>query len=245
MNIAICDDEKNAIEFIQKKIELQGNMDSITTYSSAGDMTLDEMRAFDLIFLDIEMPGIDGMEAVEILRAKQEDNAIAPFGSLPLIVFVTGYKEYMGWAFEVSAFDYLVKPVDDAVFEYVYKRARKFVESYNKEDHVVAIKSAGKTHMISISDILYVESANRKNLIHFKDGKKLEYYGTMNDLETELNDSFFRIHKGFIVNFTYVLKYDRTAVTVKGDEILMMSKYRYQDFLNAYMNYLRKRERLV
>lgn len=242
MKIAICDDEKNAISFLRKKIELQENKDYVTTFFSTDEMTPEKMREFDVIFLDIEMPGIDGMELAKLLRARQEDISVTPFGSLPLIIFVTGYKEYMGQAFSVNAFDYLVKPVSDEMFQAVYKRAKKFVDRCSNEEHVVSVKCAGKTYMISLSDMKYVESLNRKNVIHFKDGDVLEYYGSMNDLEKELDHAFFRIHKGFIVNLAYVQKYDRTSVTVKENEMLMMSKYRYQDFVNAYMNYLKWRE---
>lgn len=245
MKIAICDDDKIAIDIIQMKIEQHGNKDLVTTFSSTEQITSDKMREFDVIFLDIEMPGIDGMEMAELLRARQEDIRVDPFGSLPLIIFITGYKDYMGRAFAVNAFEYLVKPVSDEVFERVYKRARKFVLGCNKEKCVVTIKSAGKTHMVSTSNIKYIESINRKNIIHFHDDKELEYYGTMNALGTELADNFFRIHKGYIVNMAYVIRYDRVSVTVSGEKTLLMSKYRYQDFLNVYMDYLKKKEELV
>ncbi len=242
MKIAICDDDFNTINFLKNKIQLQNNNDDITSFANASEMTPEIMSEFEIIFLDIEMPGIDGMGLAKLLRARQEDISVSPFGSLPLLIFVTGYKEYMGRAFLVHAFDYLLKPVSDEKFQTSYNRAKKFIENISDKNAVLSIKNAGKTYTIAMSDIKYVESQNRKNVIYFKSGDKLEYYGSMNELEKDLDGRFFRIHKGYIVNMTYIQKYDRTSVTVKSDEVLIMSKYRYQDFATAYMNYLRRKE---
>lgn len=241
MKIAICDDDNNAIDFLKTKIELQRNKDNITTFANSDEMTSDIMREFDLIFLDIGMPGIDGMELANLLRTRQEDISVSTFGSLPLLIFVTGHKEYMGQAFSVHAFDYLLKPVSDEKFQTSYSRAKKFIEGICDKNAVLSIKNAGETYTIAMSDIKYVESLNRKNVIHFRNGDELAYYGSMSELEKELDNRFFRIHKGYIVNMMYIQKYDRSSVTVKSDEVLMMSKYRYQDFTAAYMNYLRRK----
>ena len=101
MKIAICDDDFNTINFLKNKIQLQNNNDDITSFANASEMTPEIMSEFEIIFLDIEMPGIDGMGLAKLLRARQEDISVSPFGSLPLLIFVTGYKEYMGRAFLV------------------------------------------------------------------------------------------------------------------------------------------------
>lgn len=242
MKIAICDDDVKAIDFLKAKIEFQGNRDEVRTFFHAGEMTPEKMSGFDLIYLDVEMPGIDGMELADLLRARQEDACVSPYGSLPLIVFVSGYKEYMGRAFSVQAFDFLVKPVSDEVFRKSYVRAKKVIDHLCDKDVVLTIKSAGNTYSISASSIVYVESQNRKNIIHLNSKEAIEYYGAMNDLEKELDNRFFRIHKGYIVNMMYIQKYDRTSVSLLSGEMLLMSKYRYQDFAASYMNYLRWKE---
>lgn len=242
MKIAICDDDYNAIDFLKANIELQNNKDEITVFVSSVEMTPEKMKEFDLIFLDIEMPETDGMELANLLRKRQEADSVSPFGSLPLLVFVTGYKEYMGRAFGVFAFAYLVKPVSDQMFRRTYNGAKKYIDSMHKEEAVLSIKNAGKTYTIILSDMKYVESMNRKNIIHFKNGDELEYYGSMNALETKLDQRFFRIHKGYIVNMACIQKYDRSSVTVERDEVLLLSKYRYREFVDAYLNYMRRRE---
>lgn len=238
MKIAVCDDEKAVRGALVQKIRQLGNQDEITELEDARALSFSAVGQFEVIFLDIEMPGINGMEFVERLRDRQAADKVLPFGSLPLIIFVTGYQEYMGKAFSVSAFDFLTKPVQEESLRRVYERARQFVNSRADKESVIKIKSAGEYYMVAPSEIKYVESCNRKNIVHFKDGRKLEYYGTMSELEQKLPGNFFRIHKGYLVNMAYLVKYDRTSVTLQGKEELMMSKYRYPDFVKAYMEYL-------
>lgn len=242
MKIAICDDDVNAINYLKAKIELQGNRDNVEQFMGASEMTPEKMCDFHLIYLDIEMPGMGGMEIANLLRASQEDARISPYGSLPLVVFVSGYKEYMAQAFSVQAFDFLIKPVSDEAFDKSYARAKKVIDHIHEQDVVLTIKSAGNIYTIAIGSIVYVESQSRKNVIYLINGKSIEYYGAMSELEKDLDHRFFRIHKGYIVNMMYIQKYDRASVTVSLGEMLMMSKYRYQEFTSAYMNYLKWKE---
>ncbi len=242
MKIAICDDDKNVTDYLQKKIESFGEADTIEIFNDSSQMMPDRMAKLDLIFLDIEMPGMDGMELVYLLRARQEDSLVNPFGSLPLIVFVTGYKEYMLKAFSVHAFDYMLKPVSEGEIRETYNRAKKFMDTFNKKDTALTIKNAGKTYTILLSDIKFIESQNRKNIIWQSNGNSIAYYGSMDELEKELDSNFFRIHRGYIVNMRYIQRYDRNSVTVGDNEVLMLSKYRYPDFVEAYMNFIRGRE---
>ena len=139
---------------------------------------------------------------------------------------------------KMSGFD----PVSDEVFRESYVRAKKVIDHLCAKDVVFTIKSAGNTYSISASSIVYVESQNRKNIIHLNSEEAIEYYGAMNDMEKELDNRFFRIHKGYIVNMMYIQKYNRASVNLSSGEILLMSKYRYQDFATSYMNYLRWKE---
>lgn len=242
MKIAICDDDGNAIDFLKQKIELQKNKDDIAVFMNPGEMTPVGMGRFDLIFLDIEMPGMDGLELAGLLRAKQADADIPGYGSLPLIVFVTGHKEYMQKAFSVHAFDYLLKPVSDEAFLAVYNKAGEAARHLRVKNLVVKIKTAGESYSVPAERIVYVESQSRKNILHLKTGERIEYYGAMRELEDELDNRFFRIHKGFIVNMMHIQKYDRTSVMVTTGETILMSKYRYRDFASSYLDYLRRKE---
>jgi DNA-binding LytR/AlgR family response regulator len=89
-----------------------------------------------------------------------------------------------------------------------------------------------------MDDIEYVESEKRKNIIHLKN-EDLTYYGLMEDLEQTLTKGFFRIHKGYFVNMKYVEKYDRIQLWMQNGDCLLISKYRYAEFVKAYIEFLK------
>ena len=86
-------------------------------------------------------------------------------------------------------------------------------------------------------DIYYIESSNRKIIMFMRDGKT-ECYGKISEFEDQLREGFFRIHKGYLVNMRYVERYSRTEVRMKDGSSLLISKYKYQDFVKAYLEYI-------
>lgn len=124
MNIAICDDEENIRIYIRKLIQKQETFCKITEFSSGKELLefQDETNAeeIDILFLDISMGDEDGMTVAKQLRSQMESKKEAVWGSLPLLIFVTGYPEYMQEAFSVNAFQYIVKPIQKSNFEQVF-----------------------------------------------------------------------------------------------------------------------------
>lgn len=114
MRIAICDDEESIRRQI-RELSLCADTGSSIAEFATGDALLASPEHYDLLFLDIQMPGIDGVEAARQLRARNSPGCI---------VFVTGVKEYVFDAFDVGALHYLLKPVDPAKFAAVFERAR-------------------------------------------------------------------------------------------------------------------------
>ena len=90
---------------------------------------------------------------------------------------------------------------------------------------------------ISADDIYYIESSNRKVTLYLRH-EKIEYYDKISSLESELKPDFFRIHKGYLVNIKYVERYDRTEVKMRNGDSLLISKYKYQDFVKRYLEYI-------
>ena len=245
MNIAVCDDEENIRIYIKKLIEMQDADCLIMEFPSAGELLQfwqeEGREQIDILFLDISMDGTDGMEAAEQIRNWKEERGEAVWGSLPFLIFVTGYPEYMPKAFSVNAFQYLVKPIDEKEFEDVFAQAvrefRYLEAKKNMEPREILVRNGNVTRKVLADDIYYIESSNRKIIVFMK-SEKIECYGKIGELENELKDGFFRIHKGYLVNMKYVERYSRTEVLMKNGSSLLISKYKYQDFIKAYLGYI-------
>lgn len=231
VKIAICDDEKNIRAYLSALVKKQGIECEITEYATAGDYFADGVE-HDILFLDIELEGpgqdMDGMEMARQIRGMEDTKQ-------PIIIFITGYEKYVYDAFDVGAFQYLLKPIDEGRFAEIFRRAAQQA-GQGKRVLMVQYGNTGKT--IPLSDIYYMESQNHKIAVHMKDGI-LEYYAKMSDLEEELQGQFCRVHKGYLVNLSYVDEYNKTEVTLTNGEKLLISKYKYEDFVKAYLRFMK------
>ncbi len=240
VKIAVCDDEKNIRAYLLSLIKKQAAECSIMEYASV-DEYLSNGREYDLLFLDIEMgssdSGMDGMELARHIRGLDTCRQ-------PIIVFVTGYEKYVYDAFDVGAFQYLVKPVDEQKFAVVFSRAvRQILSEAEQGKKKLVIHHAGEGRAIPLDDIYYVESQNHNNVLYLKSGNKactgrLEYYGKIGDLEEELAGHFYRIHRGYLINLFHVEGYDKTEVRMANGDRLLLSRYKYDSFVQAYMEYI-------
>ena len=234
MRIAICDDEKNIRELIANKVVKQYPDAEIIFFQSGEELLLVD-ESIDILFLDIQMSGIDGMETARELRKK--DKSV-------ILVFVTAVEEYVFQAFDVGAFNYIVKPIDDGKFSDVLHRAVDEWSSQNinekePEERYVLINNSGVHTKVILDEIVYAEVFNRKVVIHKLDGE-IEYYGKMSDLESLAGDSFFRPHRAYLINFKYVEKYDATTIYLERGTVLM-AKLKFPEFVKKYMKYIQKR----
>ena len=234
VKIAICDDEKNIRAYLSALVKKQGIECEITEYATAGDYFADGVE-HDILFLDIELEGpgqdMDGMEMARQIRGMEDTKQ-------PIIIFITGYEKYVYDAFDVGAFQYLLKPVDEQKFAEVFRRAAEQAAAYTEQDKkVLMIQYGGTGKTIPLRDIYYMESQNHKIAVHMKDGV-LEYYAKMSDLEEELQGQFCRVHKGYLINLSYVDEYNKTEVTLTNGDKLLISKYKYEDFVKAYLHFM-------
>ena len=236
IKIAICDDEANIRAYLISLIRAQSCPCEIVEYDSAGDCLADTQE-IDLLFLDIELtpdrPGLDGMALAQKIREQATETQ-------PVIIFVTGCERYVFDAFDVGAFQYLLKPVDEEKFAQVFSRAvAQIGTAREKPGRVLTLQSANTSKTVPLDSIYYIESSNHKVELHLKNGE-FACYATIGDLELELQDQFFRIHKGYLVNLTYVAGYSKRSVTLTNGEELLLSKYKYQDFVKAYFRFLKR-----
>ncbi len=234
IRIAICDDEAPARACLASLIRAQGRPCEVVEYASAGDCLADR-REIDLLFLDIALnaAGPDGMALARQIR---EGGPAAR----PVIIFVTGYERYVFDAFDVGAFQYLLKPVDEEKFAQVFARAAAQIEAgRDTPARTLTLQSAGVSRTVPLDSIYYIESSNHKVVLRLKDGE-FSCYAKIRDLEAELGDQFFRVHKGYLVNLAYVEGYGKTEVTLTNGEKLLISKYKYQDFVKTYLRFLKR-----
>ncbi len=239
IRIAICDDEQNIRSYLAALIRREDSSCRISEYASA-EAYLAAGEDYDLLLLDIELGGgagspgsMDGMALARRLRSLPPDRQ-------PLIIFVTGYESYVYQAFDVEAFQYLVKPVDEGRFADVFRRAAEKLSVLEKQRRrTLLVQYAGASRVIPLENIRYVESRGHKLLLHLKEGT-VEYYGKIGELEQELGGQFARIHKGYLVNLRHVEEYARGQVTLTGGEKLTISKYKYDAFVKQHLRFLRQ-----
>ena len=245
LKIAICDDEKPIRDYIEKCVREVDPDALVSQYSDASDMVSASFDA-DILFLDIQMPGMDGMKAARILRT---------MGNKTILVFVTAVEEYVFQAFDVEAVQYIVKPFDRSKLVETIKRAidlageRRSIEDALSETKDSAdnesflIKSGGVNRKIILADISYAEVLEHRIILHMKDREQIEYYGKMSDLEKVAGDDFFRVHRAYLINLSCVKSYDAKTVTVQGEEI-PVARGKYQELVKSYLSYYTRKEHL-
>ena len=224
MDIAVVDDEKAIREHICALIEEQQPGSRIEAYPT-GEELLTSGKRFDIVFLDIQMEGMNGIEAARNLREQQGDT---------VLIFITGIKEYVFDALDLYAFQYLLKPIDEDKFAEVLQRAVREV-GRKKERRVLFIKSRNLT--LDQSEILYIESRAKKVEIHTV-RQTIEIYAAMDELEGQLGEEFYRCHRAYIVNMDCITEYDSESITLTNGDRVYLTKKKYGEFVKAYMWHL-------
>jgi len=233
MRIAVCDDDRAVRQELFRLIKLQVPEADIAEYQSGEEM-MHGAENFDMVFLDIEMGKVSGMEIAKRIR-KQEEGRM----QRSIIIFVTGYREYMEEAFDVNAFHYLVKPLDAEKFSQVFNRARKEVSAaWEQTKKYIMVRNSGTQQKLLLKDIYYIESGNKKVIFHTTDGT-LEVYGKMEELESSLGRTFYRCHRCYLVNMEKICAYSGNNIKVVNGDNLLLARRKYSDFIKTYMRYVK------
>lgn len=252
VKIVICDDDRALQNILKKKITSFCADAKITCQiicCDSGEEVLRKELAPDILFLDIQMPGRNGMEIAEDLRKQYKDM---------ILIFVTALPEYVYTAFDVGAFHYLVKPFSDDKLREVLERALQFGRQQenirmrlaecdsmtgtaggSRQDNpqVILVKRGGIVTKVLLDDIIYAEVFNRKVMLHTMSGD-IEYYGKLTDLSKKVGKEFYRTHRAYLVNLKYVEKYNATTIWLEKGTALV-SKSQFAGFVRQYMQYIR------
>lgn len=231
IHISVCDNEAKVREDIISILNNCSKDIEITQFST-GEELLEAGKPFHIYIIDIELDNMSGIDVAKQIRFREKNKK-----TKSIIIFVTGYREYMEDAFDVNAFHYLVKPIDEKKMSTVFKRAIKEVTvRYKQKKLYVIVKYNGMQKKVLIKDIYYIESNNKKVVFHTKDGN-IETYGKMDDWENELGKSFYRSHRCYLVNMEKITAYSVDTIDVVGGDSVIIARKKYPDFVKAYMRY--------
>lgn len=234
IKIAICDDESiftANMEDMLIKIGKKNTIEiDINVFFDGSTLEKSFLRGerFDLIYLDIEMKTINGIEAAKNIRGIDQD---------VLIIYVSGYENHMKELFEVDAFRFISKPIDSVIFENYFIKAYErlcacatyFEFQYNRE-----------ITKILIGDIIYFESHGRTINISLVNGEE-KYNGKINDIEKTLKKckiAFLRIHQSYLVSYKFIKCMSMTNVTLLNGRILQISEDRQKAIRKQYCSLL-------
>jgi DNA-binding LytR/AlgR family response regulator len=212
MTCIAIDDEPKALEVIERYCQKTGLVSLKATFreplKAIGFLNREKV---DLIFLDINMPDINGMQLLQTLSPR------------PLIIFTTAYSQYAVESYALNALDYLLKPI---TFERFLLAINKAVGSKNEAGATVFIKSGPQTHRVKVSEILYLEKEGNYITVHLKDGNILirENMGDIFDLVPA--SEFIRVHKSYVVGIRHITMIEVHQLIVNGEKIPIGSTYR-------------------
>lgn len=234
LSIAVCDDELSDCCNIAgdiRQITEQIGITCIIRQFHNGKELLQSIENFDIIFLDILMRGMDGMKTAKCLRDTAFDK---------IIIFISSSRQYVFEAYDVEAFHYLVKPVEQYKLQNVLQRAIRKME-HHREEYIIINKERQRIKLL-LEDILYFEIQGRVTYVHTKEGV-LDYYEQIGLLEKELqNKDFFRCHKSFLINLNHVDSYNRQEIILDNGEKIVIAKRRYDAFCHAVLESMKKAE---
>ncbi len=230
MRIAICDDVREDAIKVKKLLEEHCffKESEVVVFTSSKDMMceINANESFDIAFLDVDMPYMNGLELGKELRRRNEKM---------LIVFVSAYSRYAVRAFDCEAFSYLLKPIENEkeatdVLDRLY-------EKYIKHTRYHTVKINTEYRRLSIPDIRYVECCNKHIIYHMEDGI-CETTERLSDVYAILKDyGFYQAHQGYLVNFDKIARFVKYTIVLDDGRVLPMSMRRKAEVMLAYSKY--------
>lgn len=228
MRLAYCDDEEIQLEYAQKLAETwavrYGEPMTYLAYKSAKELLFENMDSypFDLLILDIDMDGMNGMELARKIREKD--------AKLP-ILFLTNRKEYVFEGYEVQALRYLLKPLDE---EKLFPILDELCTMEKKEKEYVILSIAGENIKLEQDEILYVEVNGHYLMIHTaKDVYEVKM--SLAEMSETLTDAFVATHRSFMVNLEHVERVMRTECLLSDGSSVPISRNCYKAVNEAFI----------
>lgn len=220
LRIAVCDDD-NIICLQIESMLLKSSKNiseeiEIETFFSGEELCkfLTEKKYFDILFLDIELNKLNGVEVGKIIREEMNNETTQ-------IVYISAKDSYAMELFQVRPLHFLIKPIQQDILEEVVSRALKLIV---KNNQYFEYKNGVSNYIIPFKDIIYFESDGRKVNIVMKDETQ-SFYGKLSEAEKQLyNQDFILIHKSFLINYDHVIEYQYDYVKMSDNKTLPISQ---------------------
>lgn len=229
MRVAICDDEKIQLSITKTSVENAYNsLDLIVDTYTSGIELLNAVDVvnYDLIILDIEMPGVNGIDTAKRLRKIEDKTAI---------VFLTSHVEYALEGYEVNALRYLTKPASTEKLSEIIT----YLLEQKKKDKRILLRNSEDVEMVCVADIYYMEAQDQMIRVVTDKGEYRNRYN-LGDYETEISAyGFFRIHRGYLINLGHVLKMTGREIIMEDGAALPISRTKEAALKNALLHYVR------
>lgn len=235
IKVAICDDDENIVNEIKELLteccnELRIVAD-IYTYDKGKklEQNINQGKCFDLLYLDIQMEEQDGIQTAKNIR-KLDPNVF--------IIYISGYDQYIEEIFDVSASNFIRKPIKKERFQ---KSLQQVCEKIKVRSHFFEFVVTNRVKRISSHEIVYFESCVRKIVVHLRNGETASFYGKINDIQKETETiqlPFIRVHQSFLVNFEYITNRLRNEIKVVTGDCIPISRDHQKQFLAQYTKYL-------
>lgn len=234
ISIAICDDEKislqnikNEVINISKKLKL---LPEILTYNDGKqimELICNRKEVFDILFLDIDMPGISGLEVARKIREAK---------SYIILIFISAHEQYVFDSIQYNPFRYIRKSKIEQELPLALEAAYSHIEQ-NKGKFIIVKTKNGKIR-IKQTEIMYYETEKRKIRVHMNGGNSFLVRKTVKEFYQELCDeNFIKIHSGCVVNVKYIDEFSSLDITLDNGRRLIMSRTRTKEVKSAILNY--------
>lgn len=229
MRIAICEDEKviaqNIYDLVDKYFSQLKYVYKIDVYYDAGEFE-ESGCTYDLVFLDYKFPDKNGMDIARRIREYSDE---------VVIVFISAYSEYVFESFEVGAFRYLLKPINE---QELIRTLDSFISS-RRRNLPVEIPMKNKNIYVKVDEIMYIESYEKHCIVRMTE-KSYETSKALSTFQSEINSSaYFRTHRRFLVNMKYIAEIEKNVITLVNGEKVEISRRNLINFNKCYMNYLK------
>ncbi|MCR2044888.1 LytR/AlgR family response regulator transcription factor [Anaerosalibacter massiliensis] len=233
INVAICEDEKIHVELLEKYVAnwaKERNMKvRIEVFYSAESFNFNWImdKRYDILLLDIQMPGQNGIELAKTIRKK--DNIIN-------IIFITALSDYIGEGYNVEAINYLIKPIEE---KKLYECLDRAVARVPKLEKIILIKDQGEIHRLVQDEIIYIESFGHDLEINTTNEKYITRK-SLSIMEKELDeDIFIRCHRSYIAGLKHIKRISKNELELDNGDIIPISRRQYSKTNMAFIKYFR------